>query len=156
MSKLNHLNVNNSKQKNKPEIMRKIVLTVLFTIIFLSCNTKQYEIETELKKQLNIIIDEVGIPGINLSVLMPDNNIIAVSAGYSDKEKQILMKPEDKMFSGSTGKTFCAAIILQLIDEGKLDVDDSIFKHFGEEEWFNKLPNANDVTIRMLLNHTHC
>ena len=121
MLKLNHLNVNNYKQKNKPEIMRKIVLTVLFATIILSCNTKQSKVETELKKQLDIIIDEVGIPGINLAILMTNDEIIAVSAGYSDKEKQILMKPEDKMFSGSTGKTFCAAIILQLIDEGKLD-----------------------------------
>ncbi|MBU8892832.1 MAG: beta-lactamase family protein [Bacteroidales bacterium] len=134
--------------------MRKIIVTVLFATILLSCNTRQYEVETEFKKQLNTIIDEVDIPGINLAILMPNDEIIAVSAGYSDKENQILMKPEDKMFSGSTGKTFCAAIILQLVDEGKLDVDDSISKYFGKEEWFNKLPNANDVTNRMLLNHT--
>lgn len=137
--------------------MRKIVIVLFSVVLIYSCktNTKTLEnTETAIKTELDQIISELGIPGVNVAVIMPENDIVAVSAGYSDKEKQILMKPEDKMFSGSTGKTFCAAIILQLIDEGKLNIDDSLSEFYGDEDWFDKLPNANDVTIRMLLNHT--
>lgn len=136
--------------------MRKILLFIGLSILAFSCSVEQNEsnIESELKSELQKIRKEVGIPGINLAIQMPDGKMIFVSDGYSDKEKQTLMKPEDKMFSGSTGKTFCAALILQLFDEGKLSIDDPISKYFGQEEWFDKLPNANEVTIRMLLNHT--
>lgn len=135
--------------------MRKILMLILTTTLIYSCSNKTISVlESELKAELEKIISENNIPGINLAIVLPGNEIVSVSAGYSDKEKQILMKPEDKMFSGSTGKTFCAAIILQLIDEGKLNVDDPISKYFGDEEWFLRIPNAYDVTIRMLLNHT--
>lgn len=135
--------------------MRRIIVFLFTATLIYSCSKKPKSgLESDLKIELKKIISENNIPGINLAIVMPDNEVITVSAGYSDKEKQILMKPEDKMFSGSTGKTFCAAIILQLIDEGKLNVDDLISKYFGNEEWFLRIPNANEITIRMLLNHT--
>ena len=135
----------------------KIYIFLLFVVVlFSSCgtNNKILKNESAIKAELERIISELDIPGINLAIVMPDNQILAIPAGYSDKEKHIQMKPDDKMLSGSTGKTFCAAVILQLIDEKKLNVDDLLSKYFGEEEWFAKIPNANEVTIRMLLNHT--
>lgn len=133
-------------------IMRIFFLSIVSVLIFVNCSNNNQS-EEKLKSELEKIRQELDIPGINLAIVTPDKNI-AVSVGYSDKENKIIMNPEDVMFSGSTGKTFCAAIILQLIDEGKLGVDDQISKYFGQEEWFDKIPNAHDVTIRMLLNHT--
>ncbi len=137
--------------------MRKfIILSIVLPLIY-ACNSTQKnesEIEAKIKTELQKIIDENNIPGINLAIAMLNGEVIAVSAGYSDKEKQIQMKPEGKMFSGSTGKTFCAAIILQLLDEGMLNLNDKISKYFGEEEWFDKIPNAEEITLKMLLNHT--
>lgn len=134
--------------------MRYILLFIISASIFISCNQKRDKVDHQIKRELDQVREEVGIPGINLAIVLPNDDIIAVSSGYSDKEQKIPMKPEDKMFSGSTGKTFCAAIILQLIDEGKLNINDPISKYFGQEEWFNKLPNAQNVSIKMLLNHS--
>jgi D-alanyl-D-alanine carboxypeptidase len=133
-------------------IMRILFISFLSILFFVNCGHNNQP-EDKLKTELEEIRQELNIPGINLAIITPDENI-ALSVGYSDKEKKVFMNPQDVMFSGSTGKTFCAAIILQLIDEGKLEVDDYISKYFGQEEWFHKLPNAHDVTIRMLLNHT--
>jgi hypothetical protein len=51
-------------------------------------------------------------------------------------------------------KTYVAAIALQLVKEGKLGLDDKIEKYLGKETWFARLPNARDITVRMLMNHT--
>lgn len=134
--------------------MKLLLISLLSVLAFVSCKQENATLEQKIKNELTEIRKEIGIPGINLAIVLPDNRIIAVSDGYSDKEKQILMKPSDKMFSGSTGKTFCAAIIMQLIDEGKLSIDDKISKYFDQEDWFEKIPNARNVTIKMLLNHT--
>lgn len=133
-------------------IMRIFLISLLSLLFFASCSNNT-ELNKKLQAELEKIRQELNIPGINLAIVTPDETI-AVSVGYSDKENKIPMKPNDLMFSGSTGKTFCAAVILQLIDEGKLEVDDYISKYFGKEEWFDKIPNVHEVTIRMLLNHT--
>lgn len=73
--------------------MRKFLFTLIAAILLLSCNSEKFNVHNELKSELHKIIQEVGISGINLVIVMPDDNIIAVPAGYSDKEKQIFMKP---------------------------------------------------------------
>jgi len=64
------------------------------------------------------------------------------------------MKPTDRMLTGSTGKTFAAATAMLLIKEGKIGLDDKVEKYFGNEVWFARLPNAKDITVRQLMNHT--
>lgn len=49
---------------------------------------------------------------------------------------------------GSVTKTFTAAMILQLIEEGKLSFDTKLSQYYPE------LPNAAQITIKQLLNHS--
>ena len=95
-----------------------------------------------------------GFPGATLAVRLENRKIIHIATGFADQENQIRMKPTDRIFSGSVGKTFVAAVTMQLKDEGKLDFDEKIERYFGDESWFVRLPNHSDITIRMLLNHT--
>jgi D-alanyl-D-alanine carboxypeptidase len=48
----------------------------------------------------------------------------------------------------SITKTFVAAIALQLVDEGKLSLDEPV------EAWLPEIPHADEVTLAMLLGHT--
>ena len=64
------------------------------------------------------------------------------------------MRPDSLMLAGSVGKTFVAAVALQLIKEGKFALDDKISKYLGKEEWFSRLPNSSEITIRQLMSHT--
>lgn len=95
-----------------------------------------------------------GFPGAIASVHYADGTSFAVAVGYSDREAKTPMKETDLMHGGSVGKTFFAALALQLVAEGRLALDDKISKYLGTEPWFATLPNANDITLRMLLNHT--
>jgi CubicO group peptidase (beta-lactamase class C family) len=49
---------------------------------------------------------------------------------------------------GSVTKSFTAVVIMQLVEEGKLSLDDTI------DTWFPDQPNADEITVRMLLSHT--
>ncbi|HKQ74855.1 MAG TPA: serine hydrolase domain-containing protein [Blastocatellia bacterium] len=98
--------------------------------------------------------DAGDFPGATVGVAMPDGRGMSVSIGYSDLEAQRSMKPADRMLAGSIGKTFVSAVTLQLVDEGKLDLDDRIEKWLGKEPWFDRLPNGRQITLRMLMNHT--
>lgn len=111
-----------------------------------------------LKKELQTKLDEwhkAGkFPGATLGVVLANGESFGLAVGYSDRDTKRAMKPDDRMLAGSVGKTFAAATALQLVHDGKIGLDDKISKYLGKEPWFNRLPNANDVTVRMLMNHT--
>jgi D-alanyl-D-alanine carboxypeptidase len=58
------------------------------------------------------------------------------------------------MLQGSVGKTYVAAVALQLVHEGTLDLDAEVSRYLGDESWFPQLPNNEAVTVRQLMNHT--
>lgn len=57
------------------------------------------------------------------------------------------------MCGGSNGKTFVAAVALQLVQEGKLRLDALVGEYLGTEAWFEHVPNSSDITIEHLLSH---
>jgi D-alanyl-D-alanine carboxypeptidase len=97
---------------------------------------------------------DAGFPGANVGIVWGNDKAMSVSVGFSDVENQRALKPEDKMLAGSIGKTYVSAVTLQLVEEGLLNLDDKIEKWLGNEPWFARLPNAKDITLRMLMNHT--
>lgn len=95
-----------------------------------------------------------GFPGATIGFVLPDERSASVSTGVSDLATKRPLVPTDLMLAGSIGKTFVAAVMIQLAQEGKINLDDKIEHWFKADLWFARLPNANDITVRMLLNHS--
>lgn len=113
---------------------------------------------TPLKVRLQQKLDEwreaAKFPGATVGVVLADGTTFGLATGVSDRVTNQPMTSADRLLQGSVGKTYVAAVALQLINEGKFGLDDKIEKHLGQEPWFARLPNARDITIRMLMNHT--
>ena len=93
-------------------------------------------------------------PGASLGVALAGGESFGLAAGFSDREAKTPMRPSDLMLQGSVGKTYAAALALQLVKEGKIRLDEKIEKYLGKEKWFARLPNSKEITVRMLMNHT--
>lgn len=93
-------------------------------------------------------------PGVTVGFVLADGRSAGVSSGFADAAKKVPLKPDDRMLAGSIGKTYVAAVVLQLVEEKKLGLDDKLEKWLGKEPWYPRLPNAADLTIRHLLTHT--
>lgn len=108
--------------------------------------------------QLQALLDSVRSagkwPGASLAVALPDGRVISVVSGQSDTVRRVPMRVTDRLLQGSVGKTYVAAVALQLVAEGKLDLDAPVSKYLGEEQWFDSLPNARSISVRQLMNHT--
>ena len=111
-------------------------------------------VEKLLQAEMEHIRNRDGFPGATLAFILPDGTSGATAVGFADLERERLMQASDRMLAGSVGKTFVSATLLQLIDENKVRLDDKLSAWLGANTWFGRLPNASDLTIRMLLNHT--
>lgn len=92
-------------------------------------------------------------PGISAAVVDPFGEVHAAVWGLARKDPAEPLTPDARMFSGSIGKSYCGAVLLQLVSEGVLGLDDQLSKHLGEEPWFDRLPNAAALTVRQVARH---
>jgi D-alanyl-D-alanine carboxypeptidase len=145
--------------------MRRIILflPIFLFVCLLSAGAVRSQTTTvsntaELKRVLQLKLDEWhkagSFPGATLGVVLANGESFGLAVGFSDRELKTPMKPRDRMLAGSVGKTFAAATALQLVKEGKIGLDDKIAKYLGNEGWLARLPNAPDITVRQLMNHT--
>ncbi|HET8783779.1 MAG TPA: serine hydrolase domain-containing protein [Pyrinomonadaceae bacterium] len=142
--------------------MRKTIIPLVVALCLLLSSAVHAQTaasnKTALQTALQLKLDEwhkaASFPGATLGVVLANGESFGLAVGVSDRETKKPMTPSDRMLAGSTGKTFAAATALQLIAEGKIGLDDKIEKHLGREPWFSRLPNAKDITVRELMNHT--
>jgi len=122
--------------------------TKLFLLIFFfstSCFS-----QSVLDKEFDRITDSVLavnplIPGMIVSYVCGDYKW-EKAKGYSDLEKKIPMRLENTYRIGSVTKTFTISVLLQLVDEGKVSLDEKISVYFPD------IPNAENITVKMLAN----
>ena len=81
----------------------------------------------ERQGRLQVALDEwrasIQAPGASLGVVTRDGSIHALASGMADRTAGRRLSPNDLLMAGSTGKTFFAAVALQLIEAGRLDLD---------------------------------
>ena len=95
-----------------------------------------------------------GAPGVSVGLVTRDGIVHSATAGVADRTTQTPLKADDLMLAGSTGKTFFAALAVQLIETKRLGLDDKVSTYLGTRPWFSRLPNAGAITVRHLMTHT--
>ncbi len=139
-----------------------IFLTLLFLLLrpVIAAPVPVYSQEASpaLMERLQARVDSFhaagDFPGVSVGIRLSDGTSFGLVAGVSDLSTGREMQPGDRMLVGSTGKTFVAAVALQLVSEGRLDLDAHVSEYLGDEPWYSRLPNGEAVTVRMLMTHT--
>ncbi|HME71872.1 MAG TPA: serine hydrolase domain-containing protein [Myxococcota bacterium] len=120
-----------------------------------ACDDSAYgTLVDSFQARLNAITRREALPGAVAAFGLKDCPIAVAAAGFADVERRVPIAPDAKFMSGSIGKSFVAALVLDLANDGYLSLDQKIEKWLGTAPWFDRLPNAHDVTLRMLLNHS--
>ena len=98
-------------------------------------------------------LEREAFPGASAALILPDGSLITCAVGMASIDEEREMKAEDRMLSGSIGKTYFSAAALQLAGEGKLDLDAEVATWFEGVEWYTHVPNGGEITIRQLMRH---
>ena len=91
---------------------------------------------------------DVHAYGATLSLRVPGHDDIHLASGIDDRDPETPMPTDGTYGVASITKTFVAATALQLVDEGRLSLDEPV------EPWLPELAHADEVTLAMLLGHT--
>jgi len=93
------------------------------------------------------------LPGASLAVYSEKEGWWAGAQGYADLEKKLPMTNCHLQYLQSVSKSYMAVEILQIKEQGKIDLDAPMTKYLPAK-YSKYIKNADAVTIRMLLNHT--
>ena len=86
----------------------------------------------------------------NIYIVQKDKVLCERATGFADLANEIPNTPETRFASASAGKVFVAVAILQLIEQGKIHLDDTLGQILDID-----LHNIDpEVTVKQLLNHT--
>lgn len=92
-----------------------------------------------------------GVTGLSAAIISARGHWTFV-AGVSDLESQQPITSTHLFGVGSITKVFTAVVIFQLIEEGKLELTDTVSKLLDPEIYCD-IDNAAEATVDLLLSH---
>lgn len=117
------------------------------TGLMASNDTKEKYHAAEIDEYFESLTDE-NSPGFSYLVSKDGLVITKGSIGFANVENKTLNDTNTIFKAASITKQFTAVSVLLLVEQGKLTLDDKL------EMYFPELPNAKNISIRNLLNHT--
>jgi CubicO group peptidase (beta-lactamase class C family) len=99
------------------------------------------------EKEVDTLRNRLRIPGLS-AVVLEDQQVLWVKGyGFADIENQIPATPDTLYSIASLTKTFGATLIMQLVEQGKLDLDEPV-SHYSSDF------KDDSVRIKHVLSHT--
>jgi D-alanyl-D-alanine carboxypeptidase len=87
--------------------------------------------------------------GVSVAVARDGRVVLARGYGMANVEHSVAVTPETVFHIASISKNILAGVVLQLVDQGRLRLDDDVTKYVPEAATL-----GHHVTVRQLLNHT--
>ena len=116
--------------------------------------TDERELEAFLDGYVGHQLEDYDIPGATVSVVKDGEVLFAKGYGRANVEKKVPVVADETLFRiASISKLFTATAVMQLVEEGKLDLDEDVNAYLDDVEVPNTYP-GRPVTLRHLLTHT--
>jgi D-alanyl-D-alanine carboxypeptidase len=131
--------------------MKKTIIFLCFLfLVFGLFGCSSPDLVSEIVDYLEELDSEEKFSGVVL-IAKDGNPILERAYGYANRNYDVPNQLDTKFNLGSMNKMFTAIAVMQLVEEGKISVDDRIVDHLPD------YPNedvAASVTIHQLLTHT--
>jgi CubicO group peptidase (beta-lactamase class C family) len=106
----------------------------------------------ELHERLAELIERHEVPGASLAVLA-DGQVATAAAGVLNLDTGVEATDDSLFQIGSVTKLYTATLVMQLVDEGLVDLDVAVVEYLPELKLTDP-EVTRTVTLRHLLNHT--
>ena len=99
------------------------------------------------EKQVEDLRNRLKIPGMSAAIVKDQKVLWAEGFGFADLEKKIPATPNTLFHLASVTKTFAATLIMQLVEQGKLSLDEPMSRYSTEFK-------NDSVKIKHVITHT--
>ena len=123
----------------------------LALMLLLPLSLPAQSLDTKKIKQLDALFDAIEShdQGMgSLSIYHKGQEVYQVSIGFADIENNVRASADTRYRVGSITKSLTAAIILQMVEEGKIALSTTL------STYYPKFENADLISIEHMLNHT--
>lgn len=129
--------------------MKKFLLLALAAVAIIACTNK----EEEFNKDIQQIIEKNNAVGLAVVAVNNGEVVYSNTYGYKNLEEKIPLEQSDIFRIASISKSFTATAIMQLVEQGKLNLDQDVSDLVGFTVRNPKYPEKV-ITLKMLLSHT--
>jgi D-alanyl-D-alanine carboxypeptidase len=102
-----------------------------------------------LQARLDRLRERYAVPGISVAIVLPDGSTWSGVSGFADVPAKTPVTRSTSFAIASVSKTFTAALILALAEEGRIDLDASARRYLPDVKKV-----SNKIKVRQLLDHT--
>ncbi|HTQ27754.1 MAG TPA: serine hydrolase [Puia sp.] len=140
--------------------MRKIILAWLLFHVCTFCNAQPgrkinySEACTLIEKWMDGRRDFDRLPGVSVAIVHDQDIIWSKGFGFANVEKKIPMEPSTICSICSISKLFTSISVMQLVEQGKIRLDDSIQADLPSFDLKQQYSGSGPITIRSLLTHS--
>ena len=103
---------------------------------------------TSLQARLDQLRERYGVPGISVTILFPDGSSWVGVSGMADVATRTPVTTSTSFAIASVSKTFTAALVLALAQDGAMELDEPVRRYMPEVRINSR------ITVRQLLDHT--
>ena len=94
------------------------------------------------------------IPSAAVAVAKDGRIVFEAGFGLADRERNVAADARTMYSLASISKPFTATAIMQLVEEGKIDLDQPINRYLGKAKLTGIADDANQATVRRVMSHT--
>lgn len=132
--------------------LKNIISTLIMLICTFAANTYTayaYDVPDfeEVSRQLEEDVEKYHIPG--MAVIVVDADKVLFSETYGNCEST-----DTPFIIGSMSKSFTALSVMQLAEEGKIDIDKPISYYIDTAQYLKNPSDGDKIAVRQLLNQT--
>ncbi len=137
--------------------LKRIVsmLAILGMCAILPLNVSAMSSQTELEKKIIDYVEERsdGVASVSIGVYQNDETISELYYGYADREGKVKADQDTVYEWGSTSKLMVWTSVMQLYEQGKLDLNKDI-QEYLPKDFLEKSKYKEPITMIHLMNHT--
>ena len=142
----------------RPTILRFLFLCTLVSFQAQAQGTGKSLLGTEpFDIAISEFIAKWNVPGASLAVAKDGKLVLAKGYGISSKDTNSPVDENTLFRMGSINKTITAVMVMQLVEQGKVKLDDKAMPYFaklGIQPKSIEDPRVHDITVRHLLQHS--
>lgn len=104
------------------------------------------------EEKADLLMKSHGTNSVQYAIIDRGNIVVSGQSGKNDEQAQRPLTKETMYGTGSTSKMFTAVAVMQLVEQGKVDLDTPVVHYISE--FTMKDERYKQITPRMLLNHS--